>query len=109
MAASDTSPAHHALVFGASGLAGWGVVEQLLSNYPSPGTFKKITALVNRPLKIVDSHWPSPSSSRPLLDLVPGVDLAEGTDDDFSGLVEKRISDIASVTHVFYFRGFSTK
>ena len=107
MAASDTPTTNHAIVFGASGLAGWGVVDQLLSNYPSPGTFAKVTALVNRPLNIADSYWPDPSPLRPQLNLVPRVNLAEGTIDDFSSLLEKRVEDISGVTHAFYFRKFA--
>lgn len=92
------SPTKSALVFGASGLAGWGVVDQLLSNYPSEGTFSKVTALVNRPLKADDSYWPSPSL--PKLSLISGINLtSEGFMDEFVSKVE----DIGSVTHVFYF------
>lgn len=65
----------HALVFGASGLVGWGVVDQLLSNYPAQGTFSKVTALVNRPLDIKDSFWPEESPARPKLELVSGFTL----------------------------------
>ena len=104
MPASNASKGNHALVLGASGLAGWGVVDQLLSNYPSPGTFAKVTALVNRPLNVADSYWPTPSETRPKLDLVSGLNLAEGTFDDFSALLEKRVEDVSGVTHVFYFR-----
>ena len=107
MAALDSSPPNHAIVFGASGLAGWGVVDQLFSNYPSPGTFAKVTAVANRPLNIVDSFWPSPSPSRPILEIVSGIDLAKGADDDFPSLLEKSIQDVSTITHVFYFRMFA--
>lgn len=55
MARSKIPPGAHALVFGASGLAGWGVVDQLLENYPAEGTFSKVTALVNRPFSVAES------------------------------------------------------
>lgn len=93
----------HALVFGASGFAGWGVVDQLLESYPDHGTFSRVTALVNRPLDFVDSGWPSPSSSGPELDLVSGIDLTHGTVEEFTALLKERVEGIATVTHVFYF------
>ena len=91
---------NHALVLGASGLAGWAVVDELLANYPAAGTFKRVTALVNRPLKLQDSFWPSPSPERPELSLVSGANLL---DDDFAGFLEQHVPDVASVTHVYYF------
>lgn len=96
----------HALVFGASGLAGWGVVDQILENYPAEGTFSKVTALVNRPLSAADSFWPSASPSRPKLDLVSGVNLAEGTVEEFTASLRDKVEDIANVTDAFYFGGF---
>ncbi|KAJ7775665.1 hypothetical protein DFH07DRAFT_87802 [Mycena maculata] len=95
------SKAAHAIVFGASGLAGWGVVEQLLENYPAQGTFYKVTAIVNRPMSIADSSWPTPDS--PALDLVTHVDLSEGSVEDFTALLKEKVKDIATVTHVYYF------
>ncbi len=97
----------HALVFGASGLAGWGVVNQLLSNYPAPGSFAKVTALVNRPLDIHKSCWPI--SEHPKFQLVPGVDLSkEGrTEEEFRDWLKSNVDGIEGVTHVFYFRMFS--
>ena len=96
----------HALVFGASGLVGWGVVDQLMENYPTEGTFSKVTALVNRPFTLAESYWPSPSASRPELELVSNIDLTQGTVEEFTALLEKKVPDIASVTHVFYFGRF---
>ncbi|KAJ7476834.1 hypothetical protein B0H11DRAFT_2030862 [Mycena galericulata] len=95
------STAAHALVFGASGLAGWGVVEQLLENYPAEGTFAKVTAVVNRSLSVEDSFWPT--SDSPTLDLVTNVNLAEGSVESFTALLEKKVKDISTVTHVYYF------
>lgn len=96
----------HALVFGASGLAGWAVVDQLLENYPAEGTFSKVTALVNRPLSVAESYWPSPSPSRPKLELVCNVNLAEGRVEEFTALLKEKVEDIGNVTHAFYFGMF---
>ncbi|KAI4086546.1 MAG: hypothetical protein LQ344_007449 [Seirophora lacunosa] len=92
-----------ALVFGASGLAGWGVVDQLLSNYPAQGTFSTVSALVNRPFKVEDSFWPDRSPTRPDLQLVSGVNLAGVTGKDLEELLEAEVKGIKDVTHVFYF------
>lgn len=96
----------HALVFGASGLVGWGVVDQLLSNYPAQGTFIKITALVNRPFQIQNSFWPEESPARPKLQLVSGVNLVEATVGSLVGLLSTEVQGIEDVTNVFYFGTF---
>ena len=103
MTESASPSAAHALVFGASGLAGWAVVDQLLSNYPAQHTFSQVTALVNRPFSVADSYWPSPSPSRPKLQLVPHVDLLKGSVDDFTAFLKREVGDIGNVTHAFYF------
>lgn len=101
MTSTFPAPKNHAIVFGASGLAGWGVVEQLLSNYPSPGTFSKVTALVNRPLSIANAYWPTPAE--PKLHLVSGANLAAGSAADFTAWMRDNVPDVESVTHAFYF------
>jgi nucleoside-diphosphate-sugar epimerase len=95
-----SAPAH-ALVFGASGIAGWGVVEQLLDNFPAKGTFSNVTAVVNRPMRIVDSFWPTPDS--PALDLVTNIDLTQGTVETLAAILKDKVENIAAVTHVYYF------
>jgi len=97
-----SSPRHHALVIGASGLIGWAVADQLLKPYPSPSPFRKVTALVNRPLKLEDSFWPNHAPGRPELTLVSGVNLA-CDNDEFVELLKGNMEDIASVSHLFYF------
>ena len=103
MTPSPPAPGAHALVFGASGLAGWGVVDQLLCNYPTPGTFSQVTALVNRPFSVADSYWPKPSPSRPKLQLVSHVNLLKGSVDDFTAFLKREVWDVENVTHAFYF------
>jgi hypothetical protein len=98
-----TTPSnYHALVIGASGIIGWSVVNELLLPYPSSTPFTKITALTNRPLKFEDSFWPDNAPSRPALSLVSGIDL-HCEDDEFAESLEKKVADVASVTHVYYF------
>lgn len=93
----------HALVFGASGLIGWAIVDQLLCNYPCQGTFDTITALVNRPLAIQDSFWPLEVEGRPELQLSSGINLAQGTVESITELLKLKVQGIEDVTHVFYF------
>jgi len=102
MTSSESPKKLHALVFGASGLAGWGVVNQLLSKYPVEGTFSKVTALVNRPLNLADSYWPSISLS-PELNFISGVNLTEGTIEEFTHVLKGKVGDVADVTHVYFF------
>jgi hypothetical protein len=97
-----TPPNYHALVIGSSGIIGWSVVNQLLAPYPSPSPFRKVTALVNRPLCLEDSFWPENASGRPELSLVSGVNLLRGDEEVERGLSEK-VGDIDSVSHVYYF------
>ena len=99
---------NHALVFGASGLVGWGVVDQLLSNYPNQGTFSRVTALVNRPIDIQNSFWPEESPARPELQLVSGVNLTEATVESLTQLLGTSVQNIEDATHVFYFGSFQT-
>ena len=106
MAQSTSKNGAHALVFGASGLAGWGVVDQLLSSYPAQGTFSHVTALVNRPFSVADSYWPDPSPSRPKLQLVPHVDLLKGSVEDFTAFLKREVPDVGTVTHAYYFGAF---
>jgi nucleoside-diphosphate-sugar epimerase len=98
---------YHALVIGASGLIGWSVVNQILSPYPSPSPFTKITALVNRPLRVEDSFWPAASPGCPELVLVPGVDLLR-SDDEFETHIMEKVQDAASISHVYYCGASST-
>jgi uncharacterized protein YbjT (DUF2867 family) len=94
----------HALVVGASGLIGWAVVDQLLRCYPAPHAFSKITALVNRPLKLEDSFWPveGRGNGAPELALVPGVNLTRD-DEEVERVLKEEVKDVESVRYVFYF------
>ncbi|KAF2116832.1 hypothetical protein BDV96DRAFT_572944 [Lophiotrema nucula] len=98
MAVNDS----HALVLGASGIIGWAVVNELLRPYPSPSPFKKVTALVNRPLSLEDSHWPASKEGGPKLALASGVNLL-CDDHEFEKLLQQKVPDIGTVSHVFYF------
>ena len=93
----------HALVLGASGLAGWVIVDQILSEYSARGTFAKVTALVNRPLSMLKSCWLNESPSKRSLYLFDGINLMGKGVEDFTTLLRSKIKDVANVTHTFYF------
>lgn len=91
---------NHALVFGASGITGWAITNALLSDYPSPDAFLKVTALTNRPLSKEQAQWPE----SPKLQLISGIDLL--TSKGQTGLEEEmsaKIPDMSTVSHVYFF------
>ena len=94
---------HHALIFGASGILGWAIVNEVLNNYPKTGTYAEVTALTNRPLTRDDALWPEADGEGPELSIVSGIDLTKGTPDEVKQTLKQYVPNIASVTHVFYF------
>jgi len=92
-------PGHHALIFGASGITGWSIVDQILKGYPDANTFDKVTALTNRPLSAEDALWPKSDK----LQLVSGIDLNTDTQEALDAELKSKIKDIDTVTEVFFF------
>ncbi|KAL5424559.1 hypothetical protein PMIN06_002080 [Paraphaeosphaeria minitans] len=88
----------YALVFGASGVTGWSFVNEILNDYPEKNVWKRVHALTNRPLSQAQSQWPND----PRLEIVSGIDLLKGSQEDLEGTLEAEISDISAVTHVYY-------
>ncbi|TVY40125.1 Short chain dehydrogenase, partial [Lachnellula occidentalis] len=86
-----------ALVFGASGVSGWAFVNEMLHDYPKIGTWEKVHALTNRPLKHSDSLWLDDDR----LNIVSGIDLLKGSQEDVEAAL-RSIDGIKNVTHVFY-------
>lgn len=96
---SETAP-RHALVTGASGLAGWAVVNEILNEYPTKGTFAKVTAVVNRPLSVPRARWPTASGVQ--FQLVSGVNLTTGLLTDTVTQLREKIPDLETVTHLYH-------
>lgn len=94
---------NHAIVFGASGLIGWSAVNQLLSGYPSTGTFSKVTAVTNRTVPESELYWSPPSSDRPRLQVVSGINLLDETAAPLAEQLRERVAEAEQITHVFYF------
>jgi nucleoside-diphosphate-sugar epimerase len=103
-----TNSSNHAIVFGASGIIGWAIVDQLLHSYPHLGSFKKVTAVTNRPLNVAETYWPEPNSQSPELQLVSGIDLRYGDGAALAKSLTEAVEDIGTVTHIFYLGTFTT-
>lgn len=92
---------NHALVFGASGTAGWAVVNQLLNRHRAFGTYSSMTALVNRPLSIEASKW-DVKPGQPELQIAARMDLTSSTAEGFAAKLKSEINHVEHTTHVFY-------
>ncbi|CAG8951389.1 hypothetical protein HYFRA_00007301 [Hymenoscyphus fraxineus] len=86
-----------ALVFGASGVTGWALVNEILHDYPKKGNWSKVHALTNRPLSQSDSFWPKDDR----LNIVSGIDLLQGTQEEVVAKLSE-IEGVSDVTHVYY-------
>lgn len=87
-----------ALIFGASGVTGWAFVNEILNDYPKKGTWTKVHALTNRPLSLEDSKWPKDSR----LNIVSGIDLLKGSQEELEKTMKEKIEGVEEVTHVYY-------
>lgn len=94
----NNTTGHHAVVFGCSGINGWALVNQLLSGYPSAGSFSKITAIANRPFTVQEARWPVDDR----LQIVSGIDLLAGDDAQISKALADKVSCVETVSHVYY-------
>lgn len=92
---SPSNTTYRALVFGASGITGWAVVQEALQ-YPSPATFDKVIGLTNRHLTKSDALLPEDER----LELHSGVDLRSGASQVEAIL--RKIDGIEGVTHVYF-------
>ncbi|KAK5674471.1 hypothetical protein LTS10_012859 [Elasticomyces elasticus] len=96
---STGSPSNHALIFGATGIQGWAVTNQLLKGYPSSDSFDKVTALANRPPS-ENLLWPSSDK----LQIVSGINLLkEDGQEALEKQMKEKVPGIETVTHVFFF------
>lgn len=94
---------NHAVVIGASGLIGWGVVDELLSQDSiASGAFGRVTAIVNRPINRDNTFWPDEHPSQPKLLMVDGVNLMD-EEEKVIAMLRDKIPDAQTITHVFYF------
>lgn len=85
-------------MFGCSGINGWALVNQLLTDYPAPGTFSRVTAVANRAFTAGDAQWPTDDR----LQIVSGVDLLAGDDAALKKTLAEKISSVDTISHVYY-------
>ena len=93
-----TGKGHHALVFGASGMNGWAVVNAILNDYPTADSFSRVTALTNRPLERESTLFPAADK----LHLVSGIDLLEGSQANLEQALQRAIPQVNNVSHVYF-------
>ena len=86
----------HALVFGASGISGWAILNEI-TTYPTPTAFARITGLSNRPLTIEQAYLPQDSRLR----LINGVDLTKPVSEVVQ-MLEDKVEDAQTISHVFF-------
>jgi hypothetical protein len=94
MSSQSTTIHLTALVFGASGVTGHGIIKALLS-YPTPTTFSRVIGLTNRPLSSADARLPPDER----LELYSEINLIER---EKSLLQLQHVPGIKEVTHVYY-------
>lgn len=87
-----------ALIFGASGVTGWSFINEILHDYPQPNIWRRVHALTNRPLSQEQSQWPDD----PRLNIVSGIDLLNGSQEEMQNTIKQKIPDVSEVTHVYY-------
>lgn len=90
---------NHALIYGASGISGWAIVNSILNGYPSKDAFTKVSALVNRPLTREMALWPDD----PRLQIVSGIDLLKGSQEELEKTLKEKVPDVNSVTQVYFY------
>ncbi|KAL5118225.1 hypothetical protein ACEQ8H_003897 [Pleosporales sp. CAS-2024a] len=90
---------NHALIYGASGISGWAIVNAILNGYPSRDAFSKVTAMVNRPLTREMALWPEDAR----LQMVSGVHLLEGTQEELEQKIKEKVDQVENVTQVYFY------
>ncbi|KAH7398683.1 hypothetical protein DE146DRAFT_694267 [Phaeosphaeria sp. MPI-PUGE-AT-0046c] len=90
---------NHALIYGASGISGWAIVNQILNGYPTKDAFSRVTAMVNRPLTREMALWPDD----PRLQIVSGVDLVKGTQEELEQQIKEKVKDVENVSQVYFY------
>ncbi|PLB54866.1 hypothetical protein P170DRAFT_460875 [Aspergillus steynii IBT 23096] len=86
----------YALVFGASGISGWSLLNQCL-RYPTPSSFRRVVGLCNRPFSKQDSFLPDDTR----LDIIPGIDLTQSVA-TVTDQLKSKVKDVEQVEVVFF-------
>ncbi|KAI1496145.1 hypothetical protein F5X99DRAFT_422359 [Biscogniauxia marginata] len=94
---------YHAIVFGASGVIGWSVVDQLLSNHGGIDVFSKVTAVTNRQVDLTESQWPINPLGGPEVQLISGIDLRQSEPNGVAKALKEKVRGVDKVSHIYYF------
>ncbi len=86
----------HALILGASGISGWGILNQI-STYPNATYFTRITGTTNRPLSLKKARITADSRIK----LVSGIDFTKPVE-EVAELLKNTVPSAESVSHVFF-------
>ncbi|KAF4549239.1 Hypothetical protein D9617_22g065840 [Elsinoe fawcettii] len=86
----------HALIFGASGISGWSLLNQTRI-YPSQTSFTRITGTTNRPFTLKQAQIPADDRIK----TASGINLTKPVNEIVATLKGK-VADIDTVTHVFF-------
>lgn len=90
----------HAIVYGASGLIGWSVVDEFLKSYTDLDSFGMITGVTDRKIELSEAWWPE--AAQRTLNLVSGIDLRCGDGVTLVDSLKRSVTGIETVTHIFY-------
>lgn len=86
----------HALILGASGISGWGILSQI-GNYPST-FFDHITGTTNRPLSLEKAFLPAADAR---FCLVSGIDFTKPVE-EVARLLKEKVPSVETISHVFF-------
>ncbi|KAH9213679.1 hypothetical protein DL95DRAFT_524340 [Leptodontidium sp. 2 PMI_412] len=87
----------HALILGASGISGWGILNQI-GVYPTSTFFSHITGTTNRPLSLDKAHLPAADTR---FRLVSGIDFTRPIE-EVASLLKKKIPSVETISHAFF-------
>lgn len=73
-------------------------MSEILSNYPTKGIWTGVKALTNRSITQKESLWPDD----PRLDIISGLDLLQGSQEELEATLRSKVKDIGLTTHVYY-------
>ncbi|PVH71175.1 hypothetical protein DL98DRAFT_563980 [Cadophora sp. DSE1049] len=87
----------HALILGASGISGWGILNQI-GTYPTSTFFTHITGTTNRPLSLEKARL---SATDTRFCLVSGIDFTRPVE-QVAKLLKDKVPSAETISHVFF-------
>ncbi|KAH7395595.1 hypothetical protein BKA64DRAFT_62366 [Cadophora sp. MPI-SDFR-AT-0126] len=87
----------HALILGASGISGWGILNQI-GTYPTSTFFSHITGTTTRPFSLEKAHL---SATDTRYCLVSGIDFTKRVE-EVAKLLKDKVPSAETISHVFF-------